>query len=254
MNTPVIDFHNHVGRWANYFMDDDADAFLRIMDAAGVDQACVFNIFHGEAWRCNDSVAAFVARHPDRFIGFAFVTPHYLEEAIPGLERAFDQLDMKALKIYPPYFPKPVTDPTWFPIFEWANDRRVVVISHTSCFPDHDEGCQPLMFIELAQRFPKVRWVLGHAGVTDIGVVQAVEAVRACPNIYLETCTSYGREGTIEFLVEEAGADRILYGSDMPLLDTRFQIGRIVTADISDEAKCQILGLNALRLLGIEEE
>lgn len=252
MNTPVIDFHNHVGRWANYFMDDHAETFLRIMDAAGVDRACVFNIFHGAAWRCNDSVAAFVARHPERFIGFAFVTPHYPEEAIPELERAFDQLNMKGLKIYPPYFNKPVTDPAWFPIFEWANERGIVLISHTSCFPGVEEGCQPSMFIELAQRFPRVRWVLGHSGVTDIGNIQAVEAARTCPNIYLETCTSYGKEGTIEFLVEGAGADRILYGSDMPLIDARLQLGRIVTADISDEAKQQILGLNALRLLGIE--
>ena len=43
----------------------------------------------------------------------------------------------------------------------------------------------------------------------------------------------------------------MLYGSDMPLMDARVQIGRIVTADISQEAKCRVLGLNAAELLGI---
>jgi predicted TIM-barrel fold metal-dependent hydrolase len=51
--------------------------------------------------------------------------------------------------------------------------------------------------------------------------------------------------------VNEAGADRVLFGSDMPLMDPRPQIGKIITADISDEAKQLILGDNARRLLGI---
>jgi predicted TIM-barrel fold metal-dependent hydrolase len=53
----------------------------------------------------------------------------------------------------------------------------------------------------------------------------------------------------IEQLVNEAGADRVLFGSDTPLMDPRGQLGKIITADISDKAKEQILGLNAQRLL-----
>ena len=49
----------------------------------------------------------------------------------------------------------------------------------------------------------------------------------------------------------EAGADRVLFGSDTPLMDPRSQLGKIITANISDEAKRQILGDNARRLLGI---
>jgi predicted TIM-barrel fold metal-dependent hydrolase len=79
-----------------------------------------------------------------------------------------------------------------------------------------------------------------------------VEAVRACPNIFLETCTSFGEHGTIEFLVEGAGADRVLFGSDMPLMDARYNVGRIATANISEEDKRKVLGLNAMRLLGLE--
>ena len=39
--------------------------------------------------------------------------------------------------------------------------------------------------------------------------------------------------------------------SDMPLMDPRPQIGKIITANISDDAKRQILGLNACKLLQI---
>ena len=92
MDTPVVDFHNHLGRWTRHGMVDDQDRFLRIMDASGIDRACMNSIFFGDHRRGNDIVAEFVARRPDRFIPFAFVTPHYPEEDIAELERCFDQL------------------------------------------------------------------------------------------------------------------------------------------------------------------
>ena len=44
-----------------------------------------------------------------------------------------------------------------------------------------------------------------------------------------------------------------LYGSDMPLIEPRHQIAKITTADLSDEAKRKILGLNAIRILGLDQ-
>ena len=73
----------------------------------------------------------------------------------------------------------------------------------------------------------------------------------AYPNVYLETCSSFRTPGVIEQLVSEVGADRVLFGSDIPLMDPRCQIGKIITADISDDAKRQVLGLNAMKLLGL---
>ena len=253
METPVIDFHNHVGRWGNRGVDDAPDRFLRIMDAAGVDRACINCIHYGDAAHGNDTVARFVSMHPDRFIGVAFVTPHYTEEAIGELERAFDVLGMKFLKVYPSWFGRPIDDPAYLPIFEWADDRGIVLMSHSSYVDERDTLTDPRRFIGLAERYSRVRWVLAHSGNSRPGQERAVEAAQACPNIYLETCTSFGEHGTIEYLVEGAGPDRLLYGSDMPLMDARFQVGRIVTADISAEAKRQVLGLNAIRLLGMED-
>ena len=159
---------------------------------------------------------------------------------------------MKFLKVYPTYYGRPIDDPGYFPIFEWADDRGIVVMSHSSFIDDGDTLTAPRRFIGLAQRYTGVRWLLAHSGNERPGQEQAVEAARACPNVYLETCTSHGEHGTIEFLVEGVGADRVLFGTDMPLMDARFQVGRIVTADISDEAKVKVLGLNAIRLLGLE--
>ncbi len=48
------------------------------------------------------------------------------------------------------------------------------------------------------------------------------------------------------------GADKILFGSDYPLLAQTRLLGEVNSADISEETKMLILGGNAQRLLGIE--
>ena len=52
-------------------------------------------------------------------------------------------------------------------------------------------------------------------------------------------------------MVEKLGADRILFGTDFVWIGAPFQLGAIAYADISDEDKRKIFGLNALRLFGL---
>ena len=75
----------------------------------------------------------------------------------------------------------------------------------------------------------------------------------ASPNINLETSTSSGDGRTIESLVETAGEELVLFGSDMPKQDVHYQLGRVVTAAISMRGKQTVLGLNAVKLLNFGE-
>ena len=257
METPVVDFHCHVGGWDARGRDDSPDMYLRVMDAAGVDISCINCILHSDTRRGNDYVARYMERAPERFAGVAYVTPMYPDEAISELERCFDSLGFKFLKIYPSYIRRPVDDPVYDPIYDWCNDRGAIIMSHSEVgrekpsSADDTAPTTPRRFVGLAERFPRIRWVLAHAGRLPPGRVLSVQAAQARPNIYLETCSSGADAGTIEYMVEHAGADRVLYGSDMPLMGARFQVARIATAEISDEAKRQVLGLNAARLLGL---
>ena len=245
--TRVIDFHGHVGRWDGTGMRDDPDEMLRAMDAVGIDQSCLFNIFHPDGRTGNDLTARFVARHPDRLIGFAYVSPLVPDTMASELERAVDHLGMRAIKIYPSYTPFPLDDPVWDPVYDFAHRRGLAIITHTGIEPT----TAPRFLSQVAPRFPGARFVAGHAGNVEPFRAQAIRAARTCPNVFLETCSSFRSPGVVEELVKKAGAERVLYGSDTPLMDPRCQIGKILTADISDQAKRQLLGENACRLLGI---
>lgn len=254
MNTPVIDMHGHVVKHAIWGAHDDPDTYLRILDAAGIDRAPVSSPTYGDVRYCNDTVAKFVALHPDRFMGVAYVRPRDGEKAIDELERAFDELGMIFLKLVPTdNYGFPIDGPGHAPILEWCNNRDIIVKSHTSynSVPGGDTFSAPWRFIGLAKQYPRIRWILAHSGNGTEGQEQAIEAAQSSRNIYLETCSSWANHGSIERIVSGAGEDRVLFGSDMPLMDARFQLARIVTAKISREAKRKILGLNAIELLGL---
>jgi len=241
----VIDFHGHVGRWDRYCIVDESELLLLAMDAAGVDRACVFNIFHPDGTIGNDLTARFVAQHPERFTGFAYVSPLMPERMLPELARAIDSLRFAAIKLYPPYTPWPLNEPPWEPIYHFANARGLAVILHTGGEPQS----LPMLVGEVASRYPHANFVMGHSGNTPMERNQAIAAAQANPNVYLETCSPFRSPGVIEQLVNEAGANRVVYGSDMPLMDPRSQLGKIITAQIPDAAKRQVLGENACRLL-----
>lgn len=243
----VIDFHGHVGSWDRFLMHDDAAQLLRAMDAVGIDVACLFNIFHPDGTTGNDLTARFVARYPDRFVGFAYVSPRLPERMVPELIRAVDELNFVAIKLYPPYTAWDLHEPIWHPIYEFANERSLAVLFHTGPEPHS----APQFLTEIAPHYPNANFVAGHAGNISPFRDQAIAAAQAHPNIYLETCSTFRSPGVVERLVTEAGPEKVLYGSDMPLMDPRAQLGKIITAQISDEAKRLVLGANAKRLLRI---
>jgi len=250
----IIDFHAHNGSMDNYGMRERADEMLRAMDAAGVDICCVNNIFHSRASKGNDCTAAFVRKHPDRFIGILFVTPHYPEEMEAEMVRAVDDLGLRGMKIYPPYFTRTVADPAWEPVFAFAHARRLSILSHTDgtdSLVQPNRG-EPQMFVAWAKKYPQANIVLAHAGNFATGRKSCIAATRQAPNIYIETCSSWREFGSIEELVNGAGEDRVLFGSDLPLMDPRVQLGRYMTSDLSETARRKALGENAARLLGIK--
>jgi len=74
--------------------------------------------------------------------------------------------------------------------------------------------------------------------------------VRDCPNVYADLASSTAPMGGFEALVDMVGARKVLYGSDAPLHDMVYQIGRVLFAKISDEDKADIPGRNLERLIG----
>ena len=89
---------------------------------------------------------------------------------------------------------------------------------------------------------------MGHAGYGDWDA--AIETANDHPNTYLELTAAYHLNGVLERFCNEAGSERVLFGTDLPWFDQHYGIGCIMMADITDDDRRNILHRNAEKLFG----
>jgi predicted TIM-barrel fold metal-dependent hydrolase len=251
----VIDVHAHLGPCAlMHIPNNDARGIVAVMDRAGVDRGCISSQMSigPDYRRGNELVAQAIADFPARFVGYVTVNPYYVHDIVPELERWSGHEGMKAIKIHPADHRYPVNGTHYRPVFDWAMEHGLPVLSHTWGEGPEAEFCSPTLFGPLAEAYPNVDFILGHAGGTLLGYHRAVEVARKWPNIYLDLCGSFQSMGAVEYFVESIGVDRVLFGSDVPFLNLMADLGKVLYARLTTEEKKKILSLNAARLLKLE--
>ncbi|MCG3148668.1 MAG: hypothetical protein PCFJNLEI_02113 [Verrucomicrobiae bacterium] len=101
----------------------------------------------------------------------------------------------------------------------------------------------------LAKKYPRVRWVVYHCGMRYDVADAAIECMKQFPNVYAELTYTSVTAGVIEYLVQHAGADRVVYGSDLPMRDPRQQLGWVVYTKLPVAVKARLLAGNALQII-----
>lgn len=239
----VFDAHAHID---NMFSLDaqPMDEHLREMDRLGIDVMAVSSVLaiDGEFERGNDHVADLVRRRPDRFVGYCHVSANYPELMLPELERCFATPGFKGVKVYQvgPRYDDPAFDPVW----AFAAAHGAPVLAHTW-------GGNLTGLDAAAGRHPDVAFIPAHSG-SGFKYAAYIDAALRCPNIYLDL--TYSREHTnmIEHIVAQVGADRVVWGTDVPCFSMSHQLSKVLFARISDEDKRKILYETAAGLFGLE--
>jgi len=109
------------------------------------------------------------------------------------------------------------------------------------------------MLYPFISRYPDLTIVCAHWGGGLPFYALMPEVKEVLKNVYFDTAASpflYKPE-VYQQVSQLVGADRILFGSDYPLLAQSRIVQEISTADLTGEAKELILSGNARRLLGI---
>lgn len=249
----VIDAHGHLGAWLQFYIPQtDAAGIVKVMDRCGVNAIAVSGMLSiGPDYKAgNRAVAEAADAFPGRFIGYVTPNPNYpAAEVEQELEYWLSTHSwMRGIKLHPSYHEYPINGPRYRIAFEKAREHRVPILSHTWGQGEENSLCGPAMFAELAEAYPDVNIILGHAGGLLSGYRAAVEVARNHPNLILETCGSFQAMGLMEYLVENLGSERVLFGSDCCFLAQTAELGRVVFARLSTADKRNILGLNAAKL------
>ncbi|MGH2350802.1 MAG: amidohydrolase family protein [Chloroflexota bacterium] len=235
----IIDAHAHIGPWFNFRIPQPyANGMLRTMDQCGIAEAWITaDAAIGPDFRLgNDLVWQAVRDHPDRFRGYVTVNPHQTEPSAEEVRRRVDQ-GWRMIKLHPGTHQHPADGPGYRPIWELAQQHRLHVLSHS--FP----SAQALA--ALAATYREVSILVAHAASAPERLAAYYEVCAAHPNVSLDLCGSLLWRGMLEQMVAGAGAGRILYGSDIPFIDPRPQLGRVAFARLPRDALRAVLGGNA---------
>lgn len=242
----IIDGHVHMGSSQCLQIDADAPTLIGIADRVGIDRLFVTHVtaLFYDMREGNDALGRALSECGDRLMGYATVPNHRLgKAACDEIRRCAELYGVRGVKMYS-HPESPVTEVSSTAILETAADLKLPVLGHFT-----PNECDVLM-----ARVPEVSIVMAHMGGQPYAWGNwhmAVEVAGRHPNLYLDTATSQIDRGMLEHAVELLGPERILFGTDMPLLDPWVQRAKVEGADLDREAKSLILGGNAARLLGL---
>ena len=246
-----FDINTFFGHWPYYPLPQTSgDDVLRLMDRFGIDGAAITSLrgLHGDWQEANAETLALAKSHADRLTPIACISPMK-----GGGQQAFRELvaaGFRALRLYPALaqgysLGSPFADE----MVAAAGELGIPVIVPT----------RPVMHF----RFPPlpIEGVAALAGrhlQTDIILsgpnylaefTSAVDALRRCPNMTIEISCMQGFQGLAR-MVEAVGAQRVLFGTGLPLHYAACGIAKLDHTTLSDEQKKAVSWENARRLLG----
>jgi predicted TIM-barrel fold metal-dependent hydrolase len=245
----------------------DIPRLLTDMDRAGIERCVMLGWYWENQSTCDEQNGWFidwVREHPDRLSAFATVQPRAGQLAIDALQRALDSGLCGIGEILPQAQGFPFDDPYWQKVVGIAVERNLPVNLHvTDPLTISDAVTKPTPlpdYLRLAQRFPTAKFIFAHWG-GGIPFYELNPRVRAyLKNVFYDTAASPLLYDASIFrqVVGLVGADRILFGSDYPLLlyprkerEPAFDrfLGEIAAAGLNADEKEKILGANFRRLI-----
>jgi uncharacterized protein len=242
----LLDAHTHIG-------SNDPDEYrctrkelverLERIDA----EAIVFPMHEPDGYPpANDMVIAESEASGGRLFPFCRLDPadHPLEEA----RRALDA-GARGIKLHPRAEGFTLHHPELQPVFELAHERRLPILCHAG------RGIPALgrHSIEMCSRYPGLRLILAHAGISDLSWIWREAADH--PNLFFDT--AWWSPSDVQALFALVPPGQILMASDAPYatpawgatmaLRHGFQVG------LSPEVLRELVGGQALRLLEGED-
>jgi predicted TIM-barrel fold metal-dependent hydrolase len=251
----LVDAHVHMGPGlGNHLGGCDLDTItaegcIAVLDKAGIDKAVIFApLYEGGDFldpdykRGNRVIYEAAKEFPTRLIPYVRVCPNLMGEALKELRKGIEEYGMQGLMLHPDWESfSPANPRVMWPLAEYCAAKELPITFHAGYYPK----CEPLLFLPLAETFPGIPIFLKHLGYHYWR--DAIIVARHTENVYLETAGNT-TSGEIMEAVRQAGASRVVYGSDLPYIIPEAIIAKIRGLPISDSDKSLILGGNMQKI------
>lgn len=238
----IIDCHCHAGPGdgltAPWDTDAPLDAYLARASRAGIDRTVLFAAFHSDYAVANAAVARIVASRPDRFFGFAFVDSVHDRGRVHDLvATAVHRYGFCGIKVHR---------------YHGDMTREVCDVARAFRLPVLYDVMGKVSSIEMfATAYPDVSFIVPHLGSfkddwrAHLAIIDHLVRHR---NVFTDT-SGVLRFDLLEQAVAQAGAHKILFGSDGPWLHPGVELTKVRELRLSPVDMRLVLGGNLLRLI-----
>ena len=238
-----------------------ADELIASMDKEEIDISVIVNIgwtTHELCVETNDYIMESIARYPNRLIGFGAIQPLGQDAAIKEIERCISggikgigelRPDMQMLDL--------ADSEIMSPFMSTLQKHRLALLVHASEPVGHDYpgkgSITPYVLYHFIKEYPEAKIVCAHWGGGLPFYALMPEVQKALQNVYFDTAASpfLYRPEVYRQVSQLVGEDKILFGSDWPLLPQKRLLDEIDSLDLPPETRDRILSGNAQKLLGI---
>ena len=238
-----------------------ADDLLAAMDRDGVDQAVVMGIGwtdHQVAVEANEYIIQTVADNPGRLTGFCSVNPGWGEPAVTEAQRCFDAGLVGIGELHADTQKFDITDvAAMAPVMELARSDRLPVLVHASEPVGHQYpgkgGTTPDKLYRFIQNFPGNVIICAHWGGGLPFYSLMPEVKESLKNVYFDSAATpfLYRPEVFGAVSELAGAGKVLFASDFPLLEMSRPLEQARNAGLAADVEAALLWGNAAKLFGL---
>jgi len=264
----IIDFHTHVfpqkivnkamtalshnAGNAVPFIEGTIDSLFENMKKYNIDKSVVLNIATNPKQQTN--VNDFAAEiNSDTIIAFGSVHP-FAPDSVEELYR-IKELGLKGIKLHPEYQDFFVDDPKLAPVYETAAKLGLIVTFHSGVDIQYFDPvhCTPQRLKEVLPIFKSNGGKVVAAHMGGYMMWYDVEKYLVGTDVYFDTAYLYSRMPNMHAkrIIENHGADKILFGSDLPWSGVHLEKRFIESMDLSDRDNDNIMFKNAQNLLNI---
>ncbi len=260
----LIDFHTHA--YTDALAERAMSTLMHTADIAAYTNGTISDLSEKlTSWNIDYGVMLPIATKPSqqkkindwaaevnggRIISYGTVHP-YAEDLIEEIHRLKD-LGLKGIKLHPDYQGVYLFDDKMHPLYKEAELLDLPIIIHMGYDPvcPFERHAMPYHLLEVAEKYPKLKIIGAHMG----GMKSWEEVyyyICGIKNIWLDTSYTSGEivKDIMLKIIKKHGADRILFGSDLPWHKPEMELALIEELGLSSEEKEKIYYKNAVDLL-----
>ena len=239
----IIDAHVHTGKGDAFthpsLANADITAYVPRARAAGIECAVALAALHQGSYRAaNEEVARLVRSDPGRWIGYVFVNPGADQGHVADMVALHvDRDGFKGIKVH------------------WSNGgmtREIADVARARRLPVLYDPYGDTMAVELlAREYADVAWVIPHlSSFADDWKAQCafVDQLARHPNVFTDTAGVRNFD-LLRDAVRRAGAHKVLFGSDGPLLHPAVELAKVTALRLPPASERLVTGGNLLRLV-----